>query len=59
MPATLMGSKQDAVSFSVPQLIYLHFQKSNTRVAVCLTDQLGQRNLDSDLGLRFVQPILE
>lgn len=48
MPATLMGSKQDAGSFSVPQLLHLHFQKSNTRVSVCYTDQLGQRNQDSD-----------
>lgn len=34
MPATLMDSKQDAVSFPVPLLIYLHFQKSNTRVCL-------------------------
>lgn len=27
MPATLMDSKQDAVSFPVPLLIYLHFQR--------------------------------
>lgn len=45
--------------FSVPQLLCFHFQKSNPRVSVCLTDQLGQRHQDSDPGLGFVQPIPE
>lgn len=57
-----MESKQDAVSFpepvrdvlTAPLLIYLHFQKSNTRVSVCLQITWG-----SSSGLRFVQTTLE